>query len=252
MDKLLVIGDGKKYTAYSGTPHVHIATRRKLSNPLLGYSKALEAQFPVSKRRTLNIGPSVTLTLGIVLLRSGDIPLSLEQYFVLEELINQGDVLLGDYVTNMANQFATKALVSQKDLLYSQLLINSIIPRIEAFIYQDLVYLKDLLPFIGTTVRLNSEVIRNIEARVGKIEDAQLQAWINLTSLDFQTPYHPEEEAAARIEYYNKALQLLPTTDAPSPAEISHAEQVIFAIRNEIIKPTLLIGNGSKKKRLTG
>lgn len=252
MDKLLVVGDGKKYTAYSGSSYAQIATLRKLSNTKLGYSKAMEVQFPVTKRKQLYIGPSVTLTLNFILLKSGEIPLKLEQYIALDELINNGELFLGDYVTNLANLFATKALIKQKDLLYSQLLINSIVPKIEFFIRQDLTYLQDLLPFLGTAVKLNSEVIPNIEARVGKIEDAQLQAWLNLTALDLQTAYHPDDEVEARINHHKKVLEFMPTTDAPTQAEINNAEKIIVNIRNEINKPTLLSGKGSGKKRLLG
>ena len=141
MDKLLVICDGiseeKKYTAYSGSAYADIATHRYLSNPKKAYTKVLEVQFPISKRRTLHIGPTVTLILGIHLSTSGNIPLTNSQFVVLYELLEQGEFLLGDYVTTLANHFATKALSGQKDLLYSQLLINAIVPSIESFIHQD-------------------------------------------------------------------------------------------------------------------
>lgn len=256
MDKLLVICDGiseeKKYTAYSGSAYADIATHRYLSNPKKAYTKVLEAQFPISKRRTLHIGPTVTLILSIHLSTSGNIPLTNGQFVVLYELLEQGEFLLGDYVTTLANHFATKVLSGQKDLLYSQLLINAIVPSIESFIHQDLAYLKELLPFLVIAVKLNSEIINEIETKLGKTEDAQLQAWSNIATPDLQSAYDPEDEMSAKIEYYKEALKLLPTTDAPTQNDINKAVKIIKDIRNEINKPAILLENGLQQKYISG
>lgn len=229
MDRLIVILDQRnnKYSLISGSNQAQIEIDRKCANPKKGYTKLLDRKLPFVKNERLNIGPDADLVYTIRCNKTGQWPITYDEYVWLDKIFRTGPNQLKRNIEKVASQIKSSQISSSEHPLWINLLINAVFPYIMELVEEHLYELENTFPYIQIEVYATSNVTKLVDKSLEEVNKTKHRMIEKVVSSDYSSAYDPDSESKTRWNNYERGKKELSITEDISNEDIRKALEII-------------------------
>lgn len=242
MTRLVLIHDElkKKFHLVTGQGKIEVILSQTVARPNAGYAKVLDVNLPLRQEAILEVGVSANVTIDIDCDSNTDRWLDQIEKQALENILNNGAVLIKSYVENQASQIKTiifKTGMSTVDL--NRILVVTF-PELFGIIQQVLDEAMRRFPFLLIKLHHTLNLSNHLGGFLEQEQQNRFEAWKGIVLHQLETPYDPQTEFGAVRDHYEKLIQTWPSTMSPSEEDLAKVHQLIQTESNKLERNMLI------------